>query len=147
MVYAHKKFPCLVNVGENNLGGYQMCENGYQTWEKCVGRLPNVWNRLPKASSWLPGLSSTPMFLSHKCKSEIQNDGITMYVWGYLKNQIGNLILCFCTSVLFCRVNIARSLEMSVLCYSSIEKYGPGSYIFCRRRCTYFLWKIYSNGS
>ena len=42
MVYAHKKIPCLVYVGENFLGGYQMCENGYQTWEKCGGRLPNV---------------------------------------------------------------------------------------------------------
>ena len=42
MVYAHKKFPCLVYVRENFLGGYQMCENDYQTWEKCGGRLPYV---------------------------------------------------------------------------------------------------------
>ena len=41
-VYAHKKIPCLVYVGENFLGGYQMCENGYQTWEKFGGRLPSV---------------------------------------------------------------------------------------------------------
>ena len=80
MVYAHKKIPCLVNVGENFLGGYQMCENGYQTRKKCVGRLPNVRNCLPKAASWLPGLRRTPMFLSHKCKSENQSDGIAMYV-------------------------------------------------------------------